>query len=227
MSEEVQNAASGATDNTAPAADESVLNPGAEETQVTKATDQTAETKSEGEEQGSPLLDPEPGEEEKKEEAAGEEEGEGQSAPKFESFNVPEGFTISEELQSEMETLFGELKLDQTQAQRLVDSYVSQLTAQKEAELAALNQRRKDWRAEIRSRPTFAADAAFAKKGLNAVVDTPEAREMFRNTWLSDHPVFFDAFVKIGKLVSEDAPVPSGKSMTKEVNINRVRFPVE
>lgn len=182
----------------------------------TNAPEQGAETG--GDE---PLLTPGEGgkEETPKEEGAPEA---------YSDYEVPEGFSFDEETKAEVDGIFRGLNLSQKQAQQLVDAYAKRVVALKEAEIDALNDRRKQWRAEVRQRPTFAADRAFALKGINAVVTTPEEREMFTDSWMSDHPVVFGMFAKIGRLLGEDTPLPigSGDSASAE-NINAIRFPVK
>ena len=125
-------------------------------------------------------------------------------------FTLPEGFTIDDEGKAQMSALFKGLNLSQKGGQKLVDAFTERVTAMKEAELNALAERRKAWRAEIRQRPTFATDRALALKGLNAVVTDPEEIALFKNSWMSDHPALFSMFVKVGKLLGEDSPLPNG-----------------
>ena len=144
----------------------------------------------------------------------------------YEDFTLPEGYTLDEDGKNAMSELFKGLNLSQTAGQKLVDAYVEQQTKEKEAQLLALTEQRKQWRAQLRSRPTYATDRALARKGLNAVVSTPEERELFTNTWMSDHPALFDIFVKVGKMVGEDSPLPTGGGAPVEDTASQ-RFPVK
>jgi hypothetical protein len=130
----------------------------------------------------------------------------------YADYNMPEGFAIDEDTKARVDGIFKELNLSQKGAQRLIDAYTEQVVSQKEADLAALADRRRQWRAEVRKSPTFAADKAFALKGLNAVVTTPEERALFKDSWMSDHPALFSMFVKVGRLVGEDTPLPNGST---------------
>lgn len=230
MAEEgkVQNA----PDNTGNAgADESILNPTPEGTE--------GAAKPEGDGKGNPapeagsdddgngLLNPEAG----KGDAGKGEEGK-KTAPegapeKYADFKLPEGFQLNDEGKSSLSTLFKGLNLSQKAGQKLVDAYVEQQTKEKEAQLLALTEQRKQWRAQIKARPTYASDRAFAMKGLNAVVSTPEERKLFTNTWMSDHPVLFDIFVKVGKMVGEDSPLPAGGAAPSTGDNASKRFPVK
>lgn len=142
-------------------------------------------------------------------------------------FSMPEGFVLDEDMKAQVTGLFKELDLSQKGAQKLIDAYAERIVAQKEAELSDLADRRKQWRSEVRQRPTYAADRALAVKGINAVVTTPEEREMFTDSWMSDHPVLFGLFVKIGKLVGEDSPLPNGGNSTAEAGSAESRFPIK
>lgn len=128
----------------------------------------------------------------------------------YEAFDMPDGFELDDETRSQTEGMFRDLNLSQKGAQRLIDAYTERAIAQKESELTALAERRKQWRAEVRKSPTFTADRAFAIKGMNAVVSTPEERSLFTDSWMSDHPALFSMFVKVGKLLGEDTPLPGG-----------------
>ena len=219
MAEEaVQTAAPG---DTVPAADESVLKPGAAagaETPAAAVPETGAEKAPGAEAEDSGILTP------------GAEEGganENVGAPEsYGDFTLPEGFVLDDDGRAKMSGLFKELNLSQKGGQKLVDAFTERVTAMKEAELNALSERRKAWRAEIRQRPTFAADRALALRGLNAVVNTPEERELFTNSWMSDHPALFGIFVKVGRLLGEDSPLPAGGSApTGDSALSR--FPVK
>jgi hypothetical protein len=165
-----------------------------------------------------PILEPETPEEEVNEFAGAPEN--------YDDFTMPEGFSLDEAGKTEATELFRKLNLSQKGAQTLVNAWIEKATAMKEAELNQLAEQRKTWRGEIRNRPTFAADRALAQKGINAVVKTDAERALFQDTWLSDHPAVFSLFVRIGSLVGEDSPGPSGKEQTEQ-NVNRLRFPID
>ena len=200
--EAVQNAATG---DTGSAADESVLTPGA------VPEEKAPETAGQGAETGADAAPAKEGDESILTPGAEEKGSEDIGAPEaYGDFTLPEGFTIDDEGKAQMSALFKGLNLSQKGGQKLVDAFTERVTAMKEAELNALAERRKAWRAEIRQRPTFATDRALALKGLNAVVSEPEEKALFTNSWMSDHPALFSVFVKVGKLLGEDSPLPNG-----------------
>ncbi len=145
----------------------------------------------------------------------------------YEDFSIPENFALDENGKAEAVELFKKLNLSQKGAQSLIDAYAEKLTAAKEAELNQLAEQRKAWRSEIRNNPNYASDRATALKGLRAVVQTPEEKALFQDSWLSDHPALFSMFVKVGRLIGEDSPIPGGKGAPETDNINLTRFPIK
>jgi hypothetical protein len=57
-------------------------------------------------------------------------------------------------------------------------------------------------------------------------VNTPEEKALFTDSWLSDHPVLFGMFVKIGRLLGEDAPLPNGGKGAPDRSAES-RFPIK
>ena len=210
-----------ATDDTAPAENEDVLNK-PEDGEGAAPDDAQGQDKPADEaedEDANGILTPE----------ADDKGGEGKDSPagapeQYADFKLPEGFTLDEDDKAAMTGMFRELNLSQAAGQKLVDAFVERTTAQKEAMLNELSEKRKQWRAELRSRPNFAAERALARKGMNAVV-SKEQRALFTDTWLSDHPVLFDIFVKVGGLLGEDAPLPTGGGVKKDPILDR--FPIK
>ena len=64
------------------------------------------------------------------------------------------------------------------------------------------------------------------KNGLKAVVSDPEEIALFTNSWMSDHPALFNMFVKVGRLLGEDTPLPNGDP-AQNGNSAASRFPVK
>ena len=207
----------GAADNTAQseAQDQALLDPKVPEEQQNAAS----ETPDQPEDGGKPLLSPE-GEtpEDKKDVPAGAPETYGE-------FTLPEGFELSGDVLEEAKTLFRGLDLSQERAQKLVDYYTKRMLDEKEKGLSDLAARRKSWREEVRQRPNFAQERALAIKGLRAVVTDPDEKELFQDSWMSDHPALWKVFVKIGRLVGEDTPPRGAGNPPGEENINMLRFP--
>lgn len=152
---------------------------------------------------------------------------ESQGAPEqYADFKMPEGFTLEGEVKEKVTGLFRELNLSQENAQKLIDYATERDLANKEAMLNDLAARRKEWRSTLRARPNFEADLALARKGMKALVQTPEGAELFKDSWMSDHPAVFDMFVRAGKLVAEDS-FDNQNGGGAEENVNLRRFPVK
>lgn len=218
MENENQTADPAAPDATGSAADESLLNPdpraeGAAATGEGSPGDNNA---AEGAE-GAPLLDP----------RSEEEKNPDVGAPEtYEEFTLPEGFSLDDEVKEEISGMFKSMNISQAGAQKLIDAYLKRVMSQKEAEISELNSRRMRWRSEVRQKPTYESDKAFAQKGIRAVVNTPEGKALFQDTWLSDHPAVFGMFVTIGRLLGEDTPLPPGGPRPPAESAE-TRFPIK
>lgn len=212
-----------AAGNTDPAESETVLNPDPNAEGAAAAGEGGGETGGNAQDgkDDTSILNPEA------DDSEGGGENEFVGAPEsYEDFTLPDGFSIDEEGKTQIAELFKGLNLSQKGGQKLVDAFTERMIAQKEAELNALSEKRKQWRATIRQRPNYAAERALAQKGLRAVVSDPEEVAMFKGTWMSDHPALFNIFVKVGRLLGEDTPLPnSGSAASKETASSR--FPVK
>lgn len=193
-------------------------------TPTVEATPETAEKPASSQSDDAPLLNAEEADDKG---GAEKPSAESAQAPEvYESFTMPEGFTLTGERLEEATGLFRELNLSQAGAQKLVDYFVKRTIDDKAQGIEALANQRKEWRAQIRNRPDFASERALAKKGIAKVVTDPDERELFNDSWMQDHPAVWKIFVKVGQLVSEDT-IPSGGSGGPSDNVNKLRFSVK
>lgn len=190
--------------------DEPMLNPEA----VSEGKPQGKET-AEGESADKPLMTPDGGEEAEKDPGAPE---------KYEPFKLPEGFALEGEEFEKVSSMLKGMNLSQSHAQELVDYFTRRMTDEKAAGLNALAARRKEWRAAIRQRPDFANERGLVQRGMRAVLTDKDEKELFEDSWMSDHPALWKVFAKVGRLVGEDS-LPQGKGERAEQNINLLRFP--
>ena len=190
--------------------DEPMLKPGA----VSAGEPQGKET-AEGESADKPLMTPDGGEEAEKDPGAPE---------KYEPFKLPEGFALEGEEFEKVSSMLKGMNLSQAHAQELVDYFTRRMTDEKAAGLNALAARRKEWRAAIRQRPDFANERGLVQRGMRAVLKDKDEKELFEDSWMSDHPALWKVFAKVGRLVGEDS-LPQGKGERAEQNINLLRFP--
>ena len=222
MENEVQNTEVPAPEVNGTAADESLLNPNppAEGAAAGAGGEDGKAPEQQGEAGDQPLLTPEAKED--------VEENPDVGAPEsYSDFTLPEGFTLDESVREQMTGLFKGMNLSQAGAQKLIDAYTDRVIAQKESDLNELANRRKQWRQEVRQRPTYEAERALAQKGIREVVNTPEEKELFTDSWLSDHPVLFGMFVKIGRLLGEDVPPATGGTPANNGGSAEARFPIK
>lgn len=190
--------------------DEPMLKPEA----VSTGEPQGKET-AEGESADKPLMTPDGGEEAEKDPGAPE---------KYEPFKLPEGFALEGEEFEKVSSMLKGMNLSQSHAQELVDYFTRRMTDEKAAGLNALAARRKEWRAAIRQRPDFANERGLVQRGMRAVLTDKDEKELFEDSWMSDHPALWKVFAKVGRLVGEDS-LPQGKGKRAEQNINLLRFP--
>ena len=169
----------------------------------------------EGESADKPMMTPDGGEEAEKDPGAPE---------KYEPFKLPEGFALEGEEFEKVSSMLKGMNLSQSHAQELVDYFTRRMTDEKAAGLNALAARRKEWRAAIRQRPDFANERGLVQRGMRAVLTDKDEKELFEDSWMSDHPALWKVFAKVGRLVGEDS-LPQGKGERAEQNINLLRFP--
>lgn len=191
--------------------DEPMLNPEAGSTGEPRGKE-TAEAES----ADKPLMTPDGGEEEAEKDPGAPE--------KYEPFKLPGGFALEGEEFEKVSSMLKGMNLSQSHAQELVDYFTQRMTDEKAAGLNALAARRKEWRAEIRQRPDFANERGLVQRGMRAVLTDKDEKELFEDSWMSDHPALWKVFAKIGRLVGEDS-LPQGKGERTEQNINLLRFP--
>lgn len=164
----------------------------------------------------SPLINPEA--DAPAEEATGAPES-------YEDFSLPEGYELSGEEKETVHAMFKELNLPQKSAQKLVDYFSQRMIDDKAKMVADVASRRKGWRAENRNRPEFAVESVNVKKAIAKYLVEPDEKALFMDTWLSDHPVFWRVFSRIGAELGEDTPLPRGGE-DNSGNSAVSRFPV-
>jgi len=140
----------------------------------------------------------------------------------YETFAVPEGLELSEDVLPDVHEAFREAGLSQEKAQALFNKLLDvqnklagtpeQHMQQMEQQIGALNA---DWGKQCKELPeiggqNFEQSLALTHKVMS-VVGTPELRELLTYSGLGSHPVMFKAFVAIGKAMSEDTFVQGGE----------------
>lgn len=116
-------------------------------------------------------------------------------------FKMPEGFTLDEARAVEFSEVAKGLKLNQEQAQQLVDLHIKSQTAQVEAHAAQVQA----WGGAVASDPELGKpeNQAVAKKVIEQF-GTPELKQYLQSTGLGNHPELVGMVYRIGKAISED-----------------------
>ncbi len=141
--------------------------------------------------------------------------------PEKYEFKAPEGFEINEALASDFTPVLQELKLTQEQADKLV-AFAPRLIS--ESVDAAVNKTldsigyggAKEWADQSRADKEFGGDKLTQNLGVvKAARDqfaSPELRKLLETTPLGNHPEIVRLFYRVGKAISPDGYVPSGKA---------------
>ena len=132
----------------------------------------------------------------------------------YSDFTVPEGVALNRELLGEFTDLAKGMKIDQAQAQQIIDLGVK-LTQKLSADQAAAQEAQQaQWLESAKTDKEFGGEKldenlAIAARAVNAFV-SPALKALFDQTGLGNHPDMIRAFVKAGKLISEDMLLPGG-----------------
>jgi hypothetical protein len=181
----------------------------AESTQTpTKAQEASQETKPavEGSEDESTLLG-----------KAGKPEG--GKAPEKYDFKVPEGMSIDTGLVDKITPIFKEMGITQENAQKLVNAYAPYVQEQMKVQQDGLVKQHKEmvtgWMNESKKELGANADTelAYAAKFINKF-GSPALRDILDDTGVGNHPEVVKAFIKAGKMISEDVFVDPQKKNT-------------
>lgn len=133
------------------------------------------------------------------------------SPPAAEEIKVkfPEGVVTDEALLGKFLPIAKELGLKSDGAQKLVDLFAETQAAAQTRHMEQITQWAEQAKADKEiGGPAFDANLAVAKKALDRL-SSPGLKEMLIKTGLGNHPDMIRAFVKVGKLISEDR-LPGG-----------------
>jgi len=152
-------------------------------------------------------------------------------APESYDFKTPEGQPALDKAVLDAATpIFKELNLSQSQAQKLVDFYNTQMKAQTENITKTVNTMREGWVNEVKADtemgPKLDQIKADIGRAFDALGDTKlvnEFKSAMDLTGAGDHPAFVRAFWKLsqrvieGKPVSGGGPSPNGQNSSGQV----------
>jgi hypothetical protein len=146
----------------------------------------------------------------------------------YASFTTPEGVTLNPDLVGSFKERAKALNLTQEQAQGFVD-IASQLAAGWEQQhLAAVDAARNKWRATATADPEIGGAEQAAKMAVVAkardTFATPALREFLDASGLGDHPEVIRLLYRVGKAVSEDTLVTTGRPTDTQRTTESILF---
>lgn len=129
-------------------------------------------------------------------------------APEKYDFKLPEGVEADTETLGKFEGIARELKMNQEQAQALVDLYTTKATAAAEQSQKAWDDLRETWVTTAKADKeyggqNFDASIGAAKTALKAF-GTPELNDALTMSGMGDHPEVVRLLARVGKAIGED-----------------------
>lgn len=143
------------------------------------------------------------------------EEGEQQDAdsgvPEAYEFDVPEGFTLADEVREQASAAFKEAEFNQSQAKAVTDLYIGLQQSQVEAQATALRTSQNSWKKAVREDPVIGGDnlptsqahAAAAVKGFDSGKAFMQLLKTLGDVHL--HPTAFAFLREVGMGLGEDS----------------------
>lgn len=134
-------------------------------------------------------------------------------APEKYELEMPEGFTLDEQVLAEFDPVLRELNLDNAQASKLAGLYGKL----KQSEAAAYGETVQEWGKQAAADPeiggkAFTANVELARTAL-ATHGSPELKGLLDSTGLGNHPEVIRFFARVGKTIpKEDGVVKADRS---------------
>lgn len=144
-------------------------------------------------------------------------------APKeYEAFKVPDGYELDAEVGKEAGALFKGMNLSQTDAQKLVDFYVSKTQESADAPYKVWEKQQEDWRNEVARDPEIGGKMQQVKTAVSKMIDglgdarlASDFRSAMDYTGAGNNPAFIKALYKIAQQLTEGSHV-SGNPLARE-----------
>jgi hypothetical protein len=142
---------------------------------------------------------------------------------KYDSFKLPEGYTLDEKSAETATAIFKELNLSQEQAQKLVDFYVQNSLEASEAPIKYYAEMRQGWRDEVIKDTSIGNGSDGLKPEVKSAIASVinslgelagPFREAMNITGVGDHPAFVRAMYSLSKRLAEGRHV-SGNSPSR------------
>ena len=166
-------------------------------------------------------------------------EGEASGAPeKYSDFKLPEGLELSPEVVTEVSSLFKEMNLSQTQAQKLVDFH-SKTLSETAAAVSKTNMdgwlaQKATWKTEIKADPEIGGKLGEVKARIGALYTAlgPENAQLVKDfksamdlTGAGDNPAFIKLFHKLAERLGEGSPVAGSTAKPKPGSAAQAMYP--
>jgi hypothetical protein len=149
----------------------------------------------------------------------------GPRAPEtYAAFTVPEGYELDPTVMQQASEIFKGLNLPQTDAQKLVDFYVSKTSESANEPYKLWHETQEKWVAEVKNDPVLGPRLNEVKTTISRAIDglndprlARDFREAMDYTGAGNNPAFIRAFYKLAQMVTEGGhvtgtgPSPAGQ----------------
>jgi hypothetical protein len=150
------------------------------------------------------------------------EETPSESVPAKYEFTLPEGFQLDETVNTEVQSMFKDMKLSAANAQKLVDFYAAKTKEAVDAPFELWMDTQKKWVDEVKADPEIGkrlpevkATVARAIDGLGDAKLAADFRQAMDVTGAGNNPAFIKAFYRLAQQVTEGRHV-SGRGPSAE-----------
>ena len=135
----------------------------------------------------------------------------------YTDFSVPDGYELDKDVAKEAGDLFKTMNLTQSQAQQLVNFYVSKTEEATQAPYKLWHETQEAWRNEIKADPEIGGKLDQVKstiaKAIDGLCDAKLAagfREAMDYTGAGNNPAFIRAFYRMAQKLTEGTHVAAG-----------------
>jgi hypothetical protein len=155
---------------------------------------------------------------------------------KYSDFKLPDGVELSPEVLTEATTMFKELGLSQTNAQRLVDFHTKSIQATADAvsktSIDSWLAQKAEWKTQIKSDPEIGGKLGEVKATIGKLYESlgdaklvSEFRTAMDLTGAGDNPAFIRTFFKIASRLTEGSHVAGDTPKPKPMSAAQAMYP--
>lgn len=147
---------------------------------------------------------------------------------------LAEGMTLDQGLLDKFTPIFKELKISQEGFQKLIDIYAphvnEMISSERQRAIGDFNKQTQDWK--VQSIKELGADylkeMSYAARFIDKDPNAKELREILEHSRLGNHPRVLSAFIRAGKMISQDSLADSKthhKSLDTDADRAKVLYP--